>query len=59
VLDLWKLPEGAVYDNTYFFRVFEQLVKHGDSGSHWEWKAREQIDDATKVVNVQLEASKK
>jgi outer membrane protein assembly factor BamA len=59
VLDLWKLPEGAVYDNTYFFRVFEQLVKHGDSGAHWEWKAREQIDDATKVVNVQLEASKK
>jgi len=59
VLEIWKLKEGEAYDNTYFLQVLEQLVKHGAAGPRWEWKAREQIDDAAKVVNVQLEVANK
>ncbi|MBZ5525456.1 MAG: hypothetical protein LAP21_24795 [Acidobacteriia bacterium] len=59
VVDLWKLREGAAYDNTYLLQIIEQMKKLMPGGGRWEWKAREQIDDAAKVVNVTLEVSTK
>lgn len=59
VLDLWKLKEGAVYDNTYLQQTADQMKKLVPGGGRWEWKAREQIDDAARVVNVNLEVATK
>jgi hypothetical protein len=59
VQDAWRLPEGAVYDNTHLLLVVDKIRKFVPSNSRWEWKAREQIDDANKVVNVQLEVATK
>ncbi|HWZ43404.1 MAG TPA: POTRA domain-containing protein [Candidatus Saccharimonadales bacterium] len=59
VTELWKLQEGAAYDNTYFLHILDQLKKLVPSGARWEWKAREQVDQVNKVVNVQLEVATK
>ena len=58
-LSLWKMPEGAVYDNTYPGTAITQIRKLLPAESRFEWKAREQIDNAARVVNVQLEINMK
>jgi outer membrane protein assembly factor BamA len=59
VMDIWKLREGAAYDNTYFLQVVDQIKKLVPGGARWEWKAREQVDQVNKTVNVQLEVATK
>jgi len=53
ILSAWKLQEGAPYDSTYIKQLVLQLKPAG--AGKLEWIAHEQIDDATKTVNVRLE----
>jgi len=59
IMGLWKLQEGAVYDSTYLVEVLAQVRKLLPTAARLEWKLREQIDDAAKVVNIQLDVAMK
>lgn len=54
----WKLAAGAPYDNTYVVQFFKNVAQRMPNRS-WEWLTFEDIDSASKLVNVRLQLTRK